>query len=82
MKTKTIDEELAEVLMGNIKLDGQVTRNDGTKIFWFTDKKGQQHKYATPRPNNDPIDLVKQRWKNVTGLDPEANNSNPQSTAS
>ncbi len=50
MATKIIDEYLAEVLLGNIKLDGIITRMDGTKVFYFTDINGQQHKYATPRP--------------------------------
>ena len=72
METKTIDEHLAELLLGYVKLEGTVTRMDGSKCFWFTDRFGQQHKYATPRPNNDPVELVKKRWRNVRGLDPEA----------
>ena len=52
-KTKEIDEHLAEVLLGYVKLEGTVTRMDGSKCFWFTDRDGKQHKYATPRPNGE-----------------------------
>jgi hypothetical protein len=71
METKTIDDDLAAVLAGTTKLGGMVTRMDGSKVFWFTDENGRQHKYATPRPDHDPVELVKQRWRNVRGLDPE-----------
>jgi len=56
--------------LGYVKLEGTVTRMDGSKCFWFTDRFGQQHKYATPRPNDD--ETVKKRYKNVKGLDPDA----------
>jgi len=73
-KTKTIDDELlAQVLFGAIRIDGYYTRQDGSKVLKFTDSNGKQHKYATPRPNNDQIELVKKRWKNIVGLDPEVN---------
>ncbi len=69
METKTIDIHLAELLLGYVKLEGTVTRMDGSKCFWFTDRNGVQHKYATPRPDDEP---VKKRYKNVKGLDPNA----------
>ena len=71
MDTKTIDDDLAAVLAGTTKLGGMVTRMDGSKVFWFTDENCRQHKYATPRPDHDPVELVKQWWRNVRGLDPE-----------
>ena len=80
MKTKTIDMELAQVLLGNIKLDGVVTRMDGSKCFWFTDDNGVQHKYATPRPDDDPVETVKKRYKNIRGLDPDAGSNIPGAT--
>ena len=73
-KTKEIDEHLAEVLLGRVKLDGTVTRMDGSKVFWFTDDSGQ-HKYATPRPNGE--ETVKKRYKNVKGLDPDVGSNIP-----
>ena len=70
METKTIDEHLAQLLLGYVKLDGTVTRMDGSKCFWFTDIFGVQHKYATPRPDGE--ETVKRRYKNVKGLDADA----------
>ena len=70
MGVKEIDEHLAEVLLGYVKLEGTVTRMDGSKCFSFTDRDGKQHKYATPRPNGE--ETVKKRYKNVKGLDPDA----------
>ena len=70
MGVKEIDVHLAEVLLGYVKLEGTVTRMDGSKCFWFTDRDGKQHKYATPRPNGE--ETVKKRYKNVKGLDPDA----------
>lgn len=72
MKTKTIDKHLAELLLGEVKLEGICTRMDGSKVFYFTDNDGQQHKYATPRPDDDPIETVKRRYRNIRGLDPDA----------
>ena len=72
METKTIDIHLAELLLGNTQLDGMVTRRDGTKCFWFTDRYGVQHKYATPRPKDNQLEAIKKRWRNVPGLDPNA----------
>ena len=70
MGVKEIDVHLAEVLLGYVKLEGTVTRMDGSKCFSFTDRDGKQHKYATPRPNGE--ETVKKRYKNVKGLDPDA----------
>ena len=50
---------LAELLLGYVKLEGTVTRMDGSRCFWFTDRYGVQRKYATPRPDDDPIERVK-----------------------
>jgi len=70
METKTIDEHLAELLLGYVKLEGSVTRMDGSKCFYFTDRFGVQHKYATPRPNYD-YDTIKKRLKHLHKLDPQ-----------
>ena len=72
METKTIDNELVQVILGTIKLDGCVTRMDGSKVLWFTDREGQRHTYATKRPDNNPIKLVKERYRSIRGLDREA----------
>ena len=77
-KTKEIDEHLAEVLLGYVKLEGTVTRMDGSKCFSFTDRDGKQHKYATPRPNGE--ETVKKRYKNVKGLDPDVGSNIPGAT--
>ena len=74
METKTIDIHLAELLLGYVKLEGTVTRMDGSKCFHFTDRHGVQHKYATPRPSDEPVEAVKQRYKNIKGLDPNCEN--------
>ena len=70
MGVKEIDVHLAEVLLGYVRLEGTVTRMDGSKCFWFTDRDGKQHKYATPRPNGE--ETLKKRYmsNHLTGGPP------------
>ena len=34
--------------------------------------KRPSHVTVTPRPNEDQVEVIKERWRNVRGLDPEA----------
>lgn len=73
--TKTticICSDLGDVLSGKIQLDGKMRRMDGSWLFWATSRTGERIAFATPRPNEDQVEVIKERWRNVRGLDPEA----------
>ena len=71
MEHKLLSEDLADLIDGNCSLTGRVTRSDGSRLYWFSDRQGNLQRYATPRPEIDAIESVKRRWRNIRGLDPE-----------
>ena len=74
MNYETISDDVADLIMGSLKISGWISGVDGTRIIWYENRFGKTQKLMTPRPDDNPKDSVKKRWQNIQGLDPEAKN--------
>ena len=74
MNYETISNDVADLIMGSLKVSGWISGADGTRIIWYENRFGKTQKLMTHRPDDNPVDTVKRRWRNVRGLDPEAKN--------